>query len=193
MLQDGAGLVLLDPLWHHVQNVVHHSCTQLQVKVALNSLLCDRLGHALGVSALELSREEVTQPSLQQGDNASHEEHPHSPPWCPDTNTRTLAHRTLVGGREECKYRGKMEEVWRERRRKGGGKEGRRGRVEGRRKEEEGRRKGGGKGGGREEGREEEGGGNVKRKGGGKVRKLISYYLYIPSHSLLHPLTPLLC
>ena len=188
MLQDGAGLVLLDPLWHHVQNVVHHSCTQLQVKVALNSLLCDRLGHALGVSALELSREEVTQPSLQQGDNASHEEHPHSPPWCPDTNTRTLAHRTLVGGREEASTEGR----WR----KFGGKGG--GRVEGRR---EGRRKGGGKEGREEEGRrkgggrEEEGRRKCEGKGGGKVRKLISYYFYIPSHSLphLHPLTPLLC
>ncbi len=39
MLQDGASLVLLDALWHHVQDVMHHSCSQLQVKVRLNALL----------------------------------------------------------------------------------------------------------------------------------------------------------
>lgn len=40
MLQDGAGLVLLDTFWHHVQDVMHHSRSQLQVKVRLDSLLC---------------------------------------------------------------------------------------------------------------------------------------------------------
>ena len=39
MLQDGASLVLLDTLWHHVQDVMHYSCSQLQVKVRLNALL----------------------------------------------------------------------------------------------------------------------------------------------------------
>lgn len=41
MLQDGASLVLLDTLWHHVQDVVHDSRSQLQVKVRLNALLGD--------------------------------------------------------------------------------------------------------------------------------------------------------
>ena len=39
VLQDGARLVLLDALRHHVQDVVHHSCPELQVKVRLNALL----------------------------------------------------------------------------------------------------------------------------------------------------------
>ena len=40
MLQDGASLVLLDTFWHHVQDVMHHSRSQLQVKVRLNALFC---------------------------------------------------------------------------------------------------------------------------------------------------------
>lgn len=39
MLQDGARLVLLDALWHHVQDVMHDSRSQLQVKVRLYALL----------------------------------------------------------------------------------------------------------------------------------------------------------
>ena len=50
VLQDGPGLVLLDALGHHVQNVVHDGSTQLQVKVGLHALLSHRLGHALGVT-----------------------------------------------------------------------------------------------------------------------------------------------
>lgn len=41
MLQNGASLVLLDTLRHHVQNVMHDSCSELQVKVGLNTLLGD--------------------------------------------------------------------------------------------------------------------------------------------------------
>ena len=33
VLQDGAGIVLLDAFGHHVQDVVHNGCPQLQVKV----------------------------------------------------------------------------------------------------------------------------------------------------------------
>jgi len=47
VLQDGACLVLFDPLRHHVQDVVHYCRTQFQVKVALNSLLRDGLGNTL--------------------------------------------------------------------------------------------------------------------------------------------------
>ena len=38
MLQYGACLVLLDTLWHHVQDVMHDSRSQLQVKMGLNAL-----------------------------------------------------------------------------------------------------------------------------------------------------------
>lgn len=50
MLQDGPSLVLLDPLGHHVQDIVHHSRTQFQVKVRFHALLSDRLGYTLGVT-----------------------------------------------------------------------------------------------------------------------------------------------
>lgn len=56
VLQDGAGLVLLDPLRHHVQDVVHDGRAQLQVKVRLHALLGDRLGHALRVATCEERR-----------------------------------------------------------------------------------------------------------------------------------------
>ena len=45
-LQDGARLVLLDPLGHHVEDVVHDRRSQLKVKVTLNSLFRHRLGNA---------------------------------------------------------------------------------------------------------------------------------------------------
>ena len=41
MLQNSTSLVLLDTLRHHIQNVVHDSCSELQVKVGLNTLLGD--------------------------------------------------------------------------------------------------------------------------------------------------------
>lgn len=51
MLQDGSGFVLLDSFRHHVQNVMHNGCPQLQVKVRLHTLLCDSLCYTLGVTA----------------------------------------------------------------------------------------------------------------------------------------------
>lgn len=33
VLQDCPGLVLFDPLRHHVQNIMHHSCPQLKVEM----------------------------------------------------------------------------------------------------------------------------------------------------------------
>lgn len=51
MLQDGSGFVLFDSFWHHVQDVMHNGCPQLQVKVRLHTLLCDSLCYALGVTA----------------------------------------------------------------------------------------------------------------------------------------------
>lgn len=51
VLQDGSGLVLFDALWHHVQDVVHHGSTQLQVKVRLHTLFGHCLGYSLGVTS----------------------------------------------------------------------------------------------------------------------------------------------
>lgn len=50
VLQDGPGLVLLDALGHHVQDVVHHGGTQLQIEVRLHALLGHRLGDSLGMT-----------------------------------------------------------------------------------------------------------------------------------------------
>jgi hypothetical protein len=44
MLEDGLGLVLLDTLGHHVENVVHDGSSELEVEVGLDPLLRDRLG-----------------------------------------------------------------------------------------------------------------------------------------------------
>lgn len=49
MLQNGPSLVLLDSLRHHVQDVVHHSCSQLQVKVRLHTLFSHSLCNSLRV------------------------------------------------------------------------------------------------------------------------------------------------
>lgn len=51
MLQDGSRLVLFDALRHHVQDVMHYSSTQLQVKVRLHTLFGHSLGYALRVSS----------------------------------------------------------------------------------------------------------------------------------------------
>lgn len=56
MLQDGPGLVLLDALWHHVQDVVHHSSTELQVKVGLHALLGHGLRNSLGVTTYKTKK-----------------------------------------------------------------------------------------------------------------------------------------
>ena len=98
VLQDCACLVLPDALGHHVQDVVHDGRTQLQVKVALHPLLGNGLCHALRVSSLKLPREEVSEPALQEGDHAAHEEHPDTPAGRPQTHTWTFADRTLEGG-----------------------------------------------------------------------------------------------
>ena len=96
MLEDRLGLVLLDALWHHVEDVVHHRCTQLEIVVRLHALLRHSLGSAFAVAALELTREQVTEPAFEQRNDAAHEEEPDSPAWCPETNTGTLADRTRV-------------------------------------------------------------------------------------------------
>jgi hypothetical protein len=62
MLQNRFGFVLLDRLRHHVENIMHHSSTQLQVVVGLNTLLRYRLRDAFAVSSLELTSKEVAKP-----------------------------------------------------------------------------------------------------------------------------------
>mmetsp|Transcript_21771 Transcript_21771/g.52021 ORF Transcript_21771/g.52021 Transcript_21771/m.52021 type:complete len:220 (-) Transcript_21771:2237-2896(-) len=47
VLEDGPRFVLLDALWHHVQDVVHDRGAELEIKVALDALLGHGLGHAL--------------------------------------------------------------------------------------------------------------------------------------------------
>lgn len=96
MLQDGAGLVLLDALGHHVEDVVHDRSAQFEIKVRLDALLRHRLGHALRVATLELARQQVAQPAFQQRCDAAQEEEPDAPAGRPDTAAGTLAHRTRV-------------------------------------------------------------------------------------------------
>mmetsp|Transcript_67280 Transcript_67280/g.140138 ORF Transcript_67280/g.140138 Transcript_67280/m.140138 type:complete len:884 (+) Transcript_67280:4960-7611(+) len=96
MLQNDLALVLFHALRHHVQNVMHHRCAQLQVIVALDALLRHRLGNPLAVPPFKLPREQVPQPPLKQRDHAAKEEQPHSPPRSPEPNARALAHRSGV-------------------------------------------------------------------------------------------------
>lgn len=187
VLKDGLGLVLLDALWHHVQNVVHHlnktsksvkskyyycttyhmsefnskydqkksfathnckqikkerkkargwapkrlpvtmpshnsetmshgqtySSAQLQVKVTLHTLLSHCLGHTLAVPTFKLTREQIAQPSLQQGHDATKKEYPNTPTSRPHSTARTLAHRTLANKvNEEIRTRRKGECQW---------------------------------------------------------------------------------
>ena len=90
MLQNGSGLVGSDAFGHHVNDVVHHSRTELQVKVTLHSLLGDGLGHAFADTALELSSQQVAQPALQQRDDTAQEEEPNAPARCPEAAAGTL-------------------------------------------------------------------------------------------------------
>lgn len=77
--------------------MVAYSSSQFQIKMALHPLLGDSFGNPFGVTALELAGKEVTEPPLQQWDDASHEEHPHTPARSPDANTWALPHSSLRG------------------------------------------------------------------------------------------------
>jgi len=91
VLQDRARLVRLHALRHHIQDVVHHRRTQLEVVVRLDALLRHRLRDALRRATLELPREEVAQPALQQRHHAAQEEEPHPPARRPEAAARPLA------------------------------------------------------------------------------------------------------
>lgn len=99
VLQDRLRLVLLDALGHHVEDVVHDRRAELEVEVRVDTLLRDRLGDALRVAALELSSEEVAEPTLEQRDDTAQEEEPDTPAGRPETDTGTLADRTRVEAR----------------------------------------------------------------------------------------------
>mmetsp|Transcript_31892 Transcript_31892/g.87345 ORF Transcript_31892/g.87345 Transcript_31892/m.87345 type:complete len:298 (-) Transcript_31892:756-1649(-) len=96
VLQDGTALVGLDALGHHVEDVVHHRRAELQVVMRLDPLLGHRLRDALGGAPLELAREQVAQPALEQRRDAAQEEEPHAPAGRPDAAARPLADRSRV-------------------------------------------------------------------------------------------------
>ncbi|RUS16871.1 hypothetical protein BC937DRAFT_90706 [Endogone sp. FLAS-F59071] len=96
MLQDGLALIGLDPLRHHIDNIVHDRRAQLEIVMRLDALLRNRLGDTLRVSSFEMSREQVSEPSLEQRHNAAHEKEPHAPPRRPNPNARALAHWPCV-------------------------------------------------------------------------------------------------
>lgn len=50
----------------------------------------------LGVTTLELTREKVSEPALEEGDDSSEEEEPDAPSGSPESDSRTLADGTRV-------------------------------------------------------------------------------------------------
>lgn len=95
VLQNSSCFVLLNAFRHHIHYIVHDRSAQFQVKVRFNSLFCDCFSHSFGMASLELTREEVAEPSFQQRRNASHKKQPHTPTGCPEAATRSFAHRSL--------------------------------------------------------------------------------------------------
>ena len=73
-----------------------YSSSEFEIVVTLNSLFSDCFSDPLTVSSLELSSQQVTQPSLQQRDNTTQEEEPYSPAWSPDSASWTLSNWTLI-------------------------------------------------------------------------------------------------
>ena len=61
----------------------------------LDSLLGHRLGHALRVSALELSGQEVSEPTFEQWGDSAHEEEPDAPPRGPESAPWSFSDRSL--------------------------------------------------------------------------------------------------
>lgn len=94
MLENCAGFVGTDALWHHVEDVVHDGSSELEIKVRLTALLGHGLGSSTGSTALKVAREEVAQPSLQERDDAAQEKEPNTPARRPEAHTGTLSNRT---------------------------------------------------------------------------------------------------
>ena len=64
VLKDCSCLVLLNSFRHHVNDVMHDSCSKFQIKVRLHSLFRDSLSNSFTVSTFKLTREKVSKPSL---------------------------------------------------------------------------------------------------------------------------------
>lgn len=62
MLQDSLGFILLDRLGHHIEDIMHHSSTQLEIEMGLDSLFRDCLGDTFTVTTLELTSKQVSKP-----------------------------------------------------------------------------------------------------------------------------------
>jgi hypothetical protein len=74
MLHDGLCFVGLDSFRHHVHDIFHHCCSELQVEMRLGSLFGHHFHHALRVAALEGSCQQVSKPSFEERNDASDEE-----------------------------------------------------------------------------------------------------------------------
>mmetsp|Transcript_38034 Transcript_38034/g.88955 ORF Transcript_38034/g.88955 Transcript_38034/m.88955 type:complete len:246 (-) Transcript_38034:1571-2308(-) len=75
---------------------MHDCCSELQIEVALHTLLGDGLGNSLGDASLKLTSKQVPKPSFQKWDDTPQEEEPHTPSWRPEAASRPLAHGTRV-------------------------------------------------------------------------------------------------
>mmetsp|Transcript_36325 Transcript_36325/g.81860 ORF Transcript_36325/g.81860 Transcript_36325/m.81860 type:complete len:205 (-) Transcript_36325:1970-2584(-) len=96
VLQNSFAFVLLDPFWHHVQNIMHDSRTELKIIMRLDTLLCNRFSNTFAVSALELSSKEISKPSLQQRHYSSQKEEPDTPTRSPKSTSRAFANWSSI-------------------------------------------------------------------------------------------------
>ena len=96
MLEYRFRLVGFDTLRHHIIDVHDDGGAELEVVLTLDALLCDGLGRALGVPPFELPCQQVAEPPLKEGNDASYKEEPYSPAWSPKTYTRAAANLSSV-------------------------------------------------------------------------------------------------
>lgn len=96
MLQNCFGLVLLDGLRHHVQNIVHYGCTELEIIVRLYALLRYSFRDTLTVATFKLTSKKIPEPTFKEGDNTTHKEEPDSPTRCPEAASGAFANRACV-------------------------------------------------------------------------------------------------
>lgn len=75
---------------------MHDSSSKLEVIMGLDTLLSDGLGDALRITALELAREKITEPTFKKWDNTTHEEEPDAPTGSPKADTRTFTNGTGI-------------------------------------------------------------------------------------------------
>ncbi len=64
MLQNGLSLIGFYTLRHHVIDIHDYRSSKLEIILRLYPLFGDSLGYTFGMSALELSRQKVSEPSL---------------------------------------------------------------------------------------------------------------------------------